>query len=62
MGSALLDFALKQYEQATRLVSMGEAIDIWLEKQEGCIEGKQASRRRSLRRQKHKQEVNRRIP
>ena len=59
MGSALLDFALKQYEQATRLVSMDEAIERWLERQEGRLHGKSAPRRRSHS-PDHQQDVNRR--
>ena len=59
MGSALLDFALKQYEQATRLVSMDEAIERWMARQEGRIDKHSAPRRRSHS-PDHQQDVNRR--
>ena len=59
MGSPLLELVIKQYEQSTRLVSMNDAIEQWLERQEGRLHGKQAPRRRSHQ-QSDQQDANRR--
>ena len=47
MASDLLYLVMKQHEQATRLVSMNEAIEDWLERQEGRLHGKRFRGRRS---------------